>query len=309
MKFNIALLRNYLPFLEKNFGFHLSDINGELMNVHKRQEEEGTIDKELVNTYTYSKGEHRYFKVIDYVLATNDKVSISVTKDFLKRAKDIISLCQDTAFLKEYDKGITEILVFMAALWNRNENNLADSGELDEIEWDNKIYREIVRPDLLNLYIARNTLKKGRHHSFCSIQLGSSPLLKLENEHCYWFEKMLDSYLDQNLGVESVKEAKRELCTVYGLKAGAPMDKKVASYIWGTYHLLQTLPSMTSKKENSCTRIQSRFIAKYLNIVGLTDIYKTDEEAIRSRLGNYLKKYNTLEELLDIPRYKPHPQS
>ena len=66
---------------------------------------------------------------------------------------------------------------------------------------------------------------------------------------------------------------------------------------------------MTSKKDNSCTRIQSRFIAKYLNIVGLNDIYKTDEEAIRSRLGNYLKKYNTLEELLDTTIYKPHPQS
>lgn len=325
IKISISILRDNLPLLTQHFGFKLTDINGELMNVHKHQEEEGLVDKDLAELYTeirnvplskdlpkfypFKDNEIRCFRIIDYVLATNDKISISVTKDFQKRAKGIIELCKNPKFLKEYDAGIAEVLVFMVALWNRDKNGLAESCEIDEFEWEANHYNEVIRPDLLHLYIARNTLKNSRYHSFCSIQLGNSSPLKLEKEHCWWFERMLDAYLDQNLGVESVKEAKRELCTVYGLKSGAPMDKKVASYIWGTYHLLQTLPSMTSKKENSCTRIQSRFIAKYLNIVGLTDIYKTDEEAVRSRLGNYLKKYNTLEELLDIPIYKSHPQS
>lgn len=325
IKISISILRDNLPLLMQHFGFKLTDINGELMNVHKHQEEEGVVDKDLAELYTeirnvplsknlpkfypFKDNETRCFRIIDYVLATNDKISISVSKDFQKRAKGIIELCKNPKFLKEYDAGIAEVLVFMAALWNRDKNGLAESCEFDEFEWEANHYNEVIRPDLLHLYITRNTLKNSRYHSFCSIQLGNSSPLKLEKEHCWWFERMLDAYLEQNLGVKSVKEAKRELLTNYGNKAGAPMDKQVASYIWGTYHLLQTLPFMVSKKEKKCSRSQSRFIAEYLNIVGVTDIYETDSEAIRRRLNRYLKEYSTLEDLLSNPTYKPRPVS
>lgn len=306
MNISTKKLRMILPQLKEFFGFQLCDINGELLNVHERQIREERYDNELAGQYSYTSGGHTCLKVADYILATDDTISIQVTKGFNKRADDIVKLCKEK--IKDNYNEMAIILIFMAAILNRDLNGLAAECETDEYDWNKNNYNKYIRPDLLRLYIARND-KKGRFHSYCAIQLGyTSSAIQIQSDFP-WFEKMLDRYLHRFLGVKSIEEAETELSTIYGKKVGNPLNERVATYIWGTFHLMQTLSSLISKDPKKCSRPQSRFIAEYLNIIGLIDIYETDSEAVRSRLNNYLKKHDTLDELLDKQEYKISPNN
>ena len=306
MKISTERLRVILPQLKDFFGFRLCEINGELLNVHERQIREELYNNELASQYSYTSRGHTYLKVADYILATDDTISIQVTKGFKKRADDIVKLCKET--VKDDYNEVASILIFMAAILNRDLNGLVAECETDEYDWNKNNYNKYIRPDLLRLYIARNG-RKGRFHPYCTIQLGyTSNAIQIQSDFP-WFEKMLDRYLHRFLGVSSIEEAETELRTVYGKKVGNPLNERVATYIWGTFHLMQTLTSLVSKDSKKCSRPQSRFIAEYLNIIGLIDIYETDSEAVRSRLNNYLKKYDTLDELLDKQEYKTSPNN
>lgn len=304
VKVEISQLRIMLPQLEEYFGFQLYNITEELFEVYDRQVQEGCLDTELAKTFTCTSHGHSSIDVVDYVMATNDFIMISVTNGFKNRAKAIVSLCKET--LKEDYKEYARVLVFMSAILNRDINNLASKHITGEYEWNHNNYVKFIRPELLQLYIARND-RGGIFHKICSITLGHKTIpIQVEFP---WFEKMLDRYFHRFLGVNNVEEAKKELLTTYQKKVGNPLDEQVAPYIWGTFHLLQTLPSMASKNPKMCSRPQSRFIAEFLNIIGLIDIYETDSEAIRGRLNNYLKKFDTLEELLGKHEYKTSPNN
>lgn len=293
-----------LPQLKEYFGFQLCDITDELFEVYERQVQEGNFDVELAKKYTYISHNQPTVKIEDYIMATNDFFKIPVSEDFKNRCKAIVDLCKET--LKDDYKEYARILLFLTAIINRDMNHLGSKHITGEYEWNFNNYAKLIRPELLQLYVARND-REGRFHKACSITLGRK-IIPIQTEYP-WFEKMLDRYLHRFLGVNSVEEAEKELLTVYKKKVGNPLDKTVARYIWGIFHLLQNLPSMASNNPKVCSRPQCRFIAECLSIIGLINIYVTDEGSIRSRLNNYLKKYNTLDELLDKQEYKMSPNN
>ena len=82
----------------------------------------------------------------------------------------------------------------MAAILNRNENELSPNEDIDEINWNIDTYALQVRPDLLRLYIARHK-GKNKYHKSCYIKFGYATE-SVEIQTMYpWFEKMLDRYL------------------------------------------------------------------------------------------------------------------
>lgn len=306
---SISLLRTILPLLENCYGFKTQEIQSELMCIYNRQSQEGRLDKVLHEKHSYEEGKHKYIRVTDYVLATEDKVTITTTNNFKEKAESVIALCKNKLGQDEINyKNIASSLVIMAAILNRNENGLSPNEDIDEINWNIDTYALQVRPDLLRLYIARHK-GKNKYHKSCYIKFGYATE-SVEIQTMYpWFEKMLDRYLYKFLGVENVEEAERELQQIYGQKVGAKLNETVARLIWGTYHLLQTVPGMKSSKKNSVTNAQSRFIHEYLSILELIDPIEVEPTSIRGRLNNLLKKYTTIEEVLDKRSYKSSPNN
>ena len=137
---------------------------------------------------------------------------------------------------------------------------------------------------------------------------GNSPIL-INNKDC-WFETCLNEYLHQYLGVSNLEEAQKELDIIYGnKKVGNKMIAPIQSlYIWGTYQLLQNT-HLKSTKEKVPTRPQANLIESYLRAIELinTDDVTTDANNIRSRLNSFLKKYDTVEALLDYKTFKSSP--
>ena len=66
---------------------------------------------------------------------------------------------------------------------------------------------------------------------------------------------------------------------------------------------------MKSTKKNSVTNEQSRFIHEYLVILGLIDPVEVEASSIRGRLNNLLRKYSTIDEVLDKRLYKTSPNN
>ena len=118
---------------------------------------------------------------------------------------------------------------------------------------------------------------------------------------------MIDYFLDNTLGVQSVEEAKRELDEVYAVKAGKKLDIETSRFILGTYQLLQTTPEMKSSKEMSVTNMQSLFIWEYLGIIGLISTEEIATEAISVRTRYLLKRYNSAKFLINNMKYKKIP--
>ena len=304
MKIQIPRLRTMLPKLKTFFGFQIRDITDELFEVYNQQAQEGRINEELAKAHTYISNDHPTIRVADYVMATNDNIRIAVSSDFVHQIEAIRSLCEHA--MQEDYKDCAWILSFMAALLNRDMNTIGCYSATEGFEWNQENYTHNIRPELLRLYVARND-RGGKYHKSCAITFGATTTPIQANFP--WFEKMLDSYFHRFLGVNSVEEAKSELESIYSKKVGHPLDRIAATYIWGTFHLLQSLPSMASENPKSCSRPQSRFIADYLNIIGLINILDSDSEAIRSRLNNYLKKFNSLEEMLAKQEYRNSPNN
>lgn len=307
--FKTSLLRTILPLLQSYYGFDIQEFQSELSAIYEEQRQEGRINKELHEKNSYEKGGYKYIKVIDYALATDEKVVITTTNNFKKEGEKIIALCKDKIGEDETDyRTIYSTLVVIAAILNRNKHELSPTSDIDEINWNMKTYTLQVRPDLLQLYIARHK-GKNKYHKSCYIQFGNAAK-SVEIQTMYpWFEKMLDRYLYKFLGVENVKEANKELQQTYGLKVGAKLNETEARLIWGTYHLLQMTPKMKSLNKGSVTNEQSRFIHEYLSILGLIDPIEVESTSIRGRLKNLLKKYNTIEDVLDKRSYKYSPNT
>lgn len=309
MQIDISLLRAIFPILENCYGFKNQEIQSELSKVYDRQSREGQLNKELLEKHSFKREEHLYIKVIDYVLDTEDKVTITTTDKFKDKANEIIALCKNNLGQDEINyKNIASTLVVIAAILNRNEHGLSTNEDIDEINWNIDTYALQVRPDLLRLYIARHK-GKNKYHKSCYIKFGYATE-SVEIQTMYpWFEKMLDHYLYKFLGVENVEEAEKELQQIYGQKVGAKLNETAARLIWGTYHLLQTVPGIKSSKKNSVTNVQSRFIHEYLSILELIDPDEVEPLSIRGRLNNLLKKYSTIEEVLDKRSYKSSPNN
>ena len=217
----------------------------------------------------------------------------------------------------EIDESSTQhsILLFLFLLSAQEEReNLTVSEEAETEFWQ---YAVGVRPEMLRLYIAlhngktkyrkpKNLYPKNPYP--IKIAFGDSSPIEVDTMFP-WLQMAIDEYLDKYLGVKDVKEAKRELNTIYYKKVGAKLDTKEATYMWGTYHLLQTIEGLKSSKPKSVTRKQSRFITEYLSILNILDSKHTEAESIRGRLTRFLKTYDSLDELIQNTRYKTSPNN
>lgn len=309
MTIDITLFNSIRPILENCYGFKIQEIATELSNIYDKQVQEDRFDKELAKKHSYTENEHQTIRTIEYVLETKDKIIIATTQDFKNVAEDICSLCRRIFEQDEISyKNVVYTLVFMAAILNRNNYGLTPSGDIDEFNWIYETYTSCVRPDLLRLYVARHK-GKDKYHKSCHIRFGNNTE-SVEIQQTYpWFEKMLDHYLNKFLGIKDINEAEKELQQIYGKKVGAQLNKTIARFIWGTYHLLQNVPNMKSSQKTSVTNEQSRFIHEYLIILGLIDPVEVEASSIRGRLNNLLKKYSTIDEVLDKRLYKTSPNN
>ncbi len=308
MKVKTAILREMLPALTKCYGFKVHEINGELTETYDKQVQEERHNKELAKEYSYEQDGHSCIKVADYVLSTDDAIEIAVSNNFRDIGDKIATMCKNYFGdnIEEY-KTCARIMIFMAAILNRDENGLRTYSEVDEIDWQNDTYIRNIRPDLLQLYIARHEKCRNQYHPYCTIKFGCSGKYIEVQSGFPWFEKVLDRYLHKFLKVGSVEEAKKELQEIYGKKAGRTLNKTTARYIWGAYHLLQGYSSIQSRTKNTATRKQSRIILDYLHILGLENSTETEAESIRGRINNLLKKYDSIEEFLEEQQYKNIP--
>ncbi len=167
---------------------------------------------------------------------------------------------------------------------------------------------------MLKLYIALNQPKQKNGKNFITdikITVSGNPPILINNKD-YWLEDRLNEYLYKYLGINSPEDAKKELDFIYGnKKVGNKMIDPIQSlYMWGAYQLLQK-SSIKSKKPNSVTNLQCRLIESYLRAIELIDAddIDTDAENIRGRLNSFLKKYDTVEDLLDYKTFKLSPNN
>ena len=244
---------------------------------------------------------------------------------FLKIPTDT---CLDTIddFCKKYQLGITKeddayqvlLLAYVLLMMSKN----TESTPLEDINYAMEEYIYAVRPDMLKLYIGLHSKdnkdrkdNKKSYYRQCRISFGDLKPIKID-EQTPWFQIALDRYLTQYLGVNSIEEAERELNLVYGKTVGAKMNVTEIIYMWGTYHLLQTIPKWKSKTKNSVTRAQGRIIADLLNRFNLID-YKDKEsyedyedgERIRALLNSYLKQCDSIDDIIKAREYKLSPNN
>lgn len=232
-----------------------------------------------------------------YAMDTIDNIKIPISNEYNQFAFE--ELC-NTYKIDEYPEQ-KDILFFMFLFSERNKI----IKECDENQQYDLEYALGVRPEMLQLYIA---LQKNYLRSQCKITIGNDKPVVVD-KGAQWVQMALESYLKKYLGVDNLKDAERELLTIYGKKTGVPLGKEAARYMWGTYQLLQTIPSMKSKKKNSVTNEQSRFITEYLILNKMLASDDADSNTIRGRLNYFLKNYDTLKELLDEQNYKTSPNN
>ena len=230
----------------------------------------------------------------------------------------IDSFCKDheLGLSKEDDEfEILELACFLLECCRSKDETIDDV-----YNYEYREYIHAVRPDMLKLYIglhAKNSPKASsrQYHKQCRISFGDLSPIKIDGQ-TPWFQEALDRYLEKYLGVVSVKEAEHELNSVYGEKVGAKMNTTAVRYMWGTYHLLQSIPKFNSKNEKSVSRKQARIITDLLNRLGLIR-YKPKEsfldyqdgERIRPLLKYYLTYYNSLDEVIESRQYKTSPNN
>lgn len=306
--FDIPTIKKLYPKLNRCFGFTYDDISNELTQVYAKKVFNLTPEeKELANQCKSEDGWG--VDAVKFALATNENIVVTVPDSFNPK-----TIMESYAAKLQNEESVSCALLFMAALLYRDRITEAtiSEGEYDDMQYQQYIHE--VRPDMLKLYIALNQPKqKNGKELNTEIRIaagGNSPILI--NNKDSWLENRLNEYLHQYLGVNSLEEAQDELHFIYG-------DKKVGSkkidpiqslYIWGTYQLLQDT-HLKSVKEKVSTRPQANLIESYLRAIGLieADDVDTDANNIRSRLGYFLNRYDTVEALFEHKTFKLSPNN
>ena len=293
ISYSLALYIKIEPLLNECYGIrrdHLSDIITNSVDFKKLDE--------------FAKHEYPNSKHIDFItcaLKTIKSLTIYVTKEY--EEDRLIQLCE--LYNISLDSQEYQILHFVYLLSRQYKPKELTEAEAAEYSfWE---YAVGVRPEMLKLYIALHG-GETKFHKSCRVAVGDSKPIKID-QMIPWLQMELSNYLDKYLGVQDVKEAEKELMTVYGKQVGAKMNKDVAQYIWGTYHVLQKTKTLASGKPKSVTNKQSKFIMQYLTLLGIINPAETDAGTIRSKLNYFLKTYDNIDELLQNIHYKTSPNN
>lgn len=313
--FAIPTIKKIYPELNKCFGFTYDDISYELGQIYANKVFHLTPEeKELAKQCRSEDGWG--VDDIKFALLTQDNIYIRVTDNFPNYLDSIEELCDDYKTVELNDgEAISYILLFMAAIFNRDLNYLLDDTEYANVQDDFNRYTYKIRPDMLKLYIALYQKKRQINNKLkISIQ-GNSPT-ELENYE-RWLELMLKNYLNQYLGVDNKEEAQTELDTLYSEKQGRKTDNFYLNYIFTSIYLF-VQENIIHSEPNKVTIEQCKFLHSYfvsLNLIrpedknnNLNNLQSTIKSLIISRI-NPLNSYTQNKQHKASPYnkdYKPY---
>lgn len=289
--FSMSIFREIEPQLKKYYG-----IDRFIISEHINSSIDNNIALKDARFTQYVK-DNNVFDMLTYAMDTLDKFKILVSDEYCM--EEFNQFCMDYS-VDNISKYILEFMYILTM--NRREKYTTSYKEMEMGYWE---YVHDIRPEMLELYIA---LQKNHLSSQCKITIGNDKPVVIDKQ-VPWVQIALEKYLKKYLGVDSLKDAERELRTIYGKSVGVPLDKEETRYMWGTYQLLQTISSLKSKKTNSVTNKQSRFITDFLILNKMINLKDADSINIRVRLKYFLKSYNSLEDLLHFQSYKTSPNN
>lgn len=257
--FYVPQLKAYLPLLEECYGFDICEVSDELswiVGLHRREKR---LDDELVKQHLDENG---YLSSVSYAINTNEHLGIRVTENFDEQIDAIVKLCGQCIEDRDLFETVAFILVFMSAVFNRDENDLHLDEEAENIRQDFMRNTYVVRPDLLRLFVALN---KPKHKNNTPMKI----CFKTDSPHMIhnkdgWFSYMLNDYIKQKLGNITIEEAEAELEFFYSDEKGRKSDNPYLNYIInGTYNFIKHF--MPSDK---VTVEQCKFLLEYLKAIG-----------------------------------------
>lgn len=275
--FDIPQLKEHLPILKSCYGFDEEEVSDELMQVYMVQHNEGRYDKELASKFANEKG---HIDAISYVMHTDEEFGICATEEFYGQVKPIVELCCRHIKDPEEQESAVFVLILMAAIFNRDLNNVRANEEIEAMKIEHWRNAHIVRPDLLRLFIALNKSEQKYETPIkISFKTDSPHLIQNKDD---WFSDMLNDYIKQKLGNMTVEEAEEELVIFHSDEKGRKSENPYLNYIInGTYNFINhILPS------EKVTVAQCGFLLEYLKIIG------------QVKEGDTLANLNTLQSMV-----------
>ncbi|MEG1333692.1 MAG: hypothetical protein RSD11_08550 [Bacteroides sp.] len=266
MPFSIQTLKMFQQELELCLGFTFDEIEEELGQIWKNKSNSLT-EEELTWAKKCGYGNTTRIRTREFALELDEDVYIEVTDNYKNHLTAIKTLCDDYKIEDLEDgKYIIYFLQFMAAIFNRDSNNLTDAIDSLNGKEDYYKYTYKVRPDMLKLFIALHQ-DKCQVSDKLKISIQGNPPIELENNEC-WFEEMLAKYLDEHLGVNDVQEAQEELDCLYTDKIGRKASTPYLNYVLvGTFNFIQE--NIIQSKTGKATIEQCKFLHRYLRGIEL----------------------------------------
>ncbi|WP_075558621.1 hypothetical protein [Parabacteroides timonensis] len=304
---NLPDFRRLEPLMTKYYGFDRYMLHHEieaLYQVHKYKLDDFAEGKDLspykresslmyesfgatafdIERYTPKKKDE-YISYQDVIFDSDSTLYISVSND--KLVDTILTLADGYGLTKEIDDDVVNILLWMAAIYEKYTRNSFVRPDDIENNYDSLAYAKSVRPEMLQLYEFLKTSK------LTNLQIKSpNGSVTIPNSEA-WFTTLLEDYLNIYLGVNDLEEAQNELKFTYGKKSGRKFDDPAFNIMaMGTFNILQH-SSIASTKAGTITNQQCEFILEYLETIGCfkNDDRKNDMNYIRSAIS-IMKKQN-----------------
>ena len=241
-----------------------------------------------------------YYDINKYAFDFADELTMFLRED--SNTDNLLKFFKDYGI--EEDTTLFDMLVFMFIY--HETLNKGYYTDLDEAEQDFLQYAIGVRPEMLKLYILLNETS---YADTIKVSSGNKKPIEIDTM-VPWFRDAINDYLKKYLGVESVRDAKREFSMNYAPKNGAPTNWRITQYIWGIYNLLEGTGFIKSKTIGKVSRKQAKFIEDYLMAINLIDIYSNiDANNIRSRLHYLFKTFDSIEQVTEELQYKASPNN
>lgn len=278
--FHIPQLKSFLPILKECYGFDIIEISSELAESLRPYIDEHKMDEIVLEQRNEGVKKN---VLLDYAINIDGNVEIYTTDDFIGQIAPIEDLCNQHIENEDMRTTAKFILVFMAAIFNRETNNKNN----DDIV---KRYRKnwnTIHSDLLRLFIALNKSKPEGNTPIRICYKTDSP--HLINNQDSWFSDFLNNLAKQVVGDITVEKAEEELKRLYSDDLGRKSSNPYLNYIiHGTYNFITRF--LTSE-DNIVTAQQCRFLLEYLKIIGqIKDGDNlTDLNALQSSVKSLIK--------------------
>ena len=256
--FYIPQLKLFLPILKECYGFDIIEISNELAESLRSYYGNDRRMDEIALEQLYE-GKKRNV-LLDKAINIDRNVEICTTDDFSGQIAPIEDLCNQHIENEDMRTTAKFILVFMAAIFNRETNNKNNDDTVKRLRknW-NKIHS-----DSLRLFIALNKSKPEGNTPIRICYKTDSP--HLINNQDSWFSDFLNNFAKYFIGDITVEKAEEELKRLYSDNLGRKSSNPYLNYIiHGTYNFITRF--LTSE-DNIVTAQQCRFLLEYLKIIG-----------------------------------------